>query len=212
MTIDPMWIWVAAGVVGVLIVASLVAGAARSRRTAKLRERFGVEYDAVLRRTRSRSRAERELIERTEDAKAFSTRPLTAEQKKRYRDDWQRIEQRFVERPTTAVAEAAETIGDILRVQGYPPDYDRRAAYLSLRSPLMVQHFRGGHEITGRGGAATTEDLRQAMLHYRALFDDLVGTRDDIVQPVQIAREIEDPAAREHEYRMIREEEERPSN
>lgn len=122
MVVDPMWIWVAAGVVAVLIVASLTAGAARSRRTAKLRERFGVEYDTVLRRTRSRSRAERELLERAEDAKSFTIRPLTSEQKKSYRDDWNRVEVRFVERPTSAVAEADELVGDVLRVQGYPPD------------------------------------------------------------------------------------------
>ncbi len=191
MSIDPMLIWVAAGVLAVLIVASLIAGAGRRRRTSRLRERFGVEYDAVMRRTRSRSRTERELVERLEEAKAFSTRPLTIEQRKNYRSDWRKVEVRFVERPTTAVAEADELIGDILRVEGYPPDFDRRAARLSVKSPLLVQHYRAGHDIIGRGGAATTEDLRQALLHYRMLFDELVGTRgDDIVPPSQVSPEI----------------------
>jgi len=207
MTIDPIWIWVAAGFAAVLILATLTAGVARSRRTANLRERFGVEYDAVLRRTRSRARAERELLERAEDAKSFLIRPLPVEQRKRYRDDWARVEVRFLERPTSAVAEAGELVGDVLRVEGYPPDYDRRAAQLSLSSPLMVQHYRAGHEIMGRGGAATTEDLRQAMLHFRALFDELVGTREDVAQPVHVSREISDPVVRE--LRVVREEEKR---
>jgi hypothetical protein len=209
MTVDPMWIWVAAGFVGLLMVTTLIAAAARSRRTAKLRDRFGVEYDTVMRRTRSRSRAERELLERAEDAKLFLIRPLTGEQKKQYRSDWARVEVRFLERPTSAVAEADELVGDVLRVQGYPPDYDRRAAQLSLRSPLMVQHYRAGHELMDRGGTATTEDLRQAMLHFRSLFDALVGTRDDVAQPVQTSREITGPAVRDKELRLVREEEKR---
>jgi hypothetical protein len=207
MTIDPLWIWVAGGVFAFFVLAGLISSAARRRRTARLRERFGVEYDAVLRRTRSRARCERELIERAEEAKTFVTHPLTAEQRKHYREDWRRVEARFVERPTSAVSEADELIGDILRVEGYPPDFDRRAARLSAKSPLLVQHYRAGHDIIGRGGAASTEDLRQAMLHYRMLFDDLVGTRgDDVVRPVISAREISDPVLREQDVRLLREE------
>ncbi len=208
MTLDPMWIWIAAAAVAILIAIGLIASGIRRSRTARLRQRFGAEYDAVLRRTGNRVRTERELLERTEEAKALPLRALTAEERKRYRDDWSRIEARFVERPTTSVAEADEVIRDILRVQGYPPDFDRRVAHLSIKSPILVQHYRAGHEIIGRGGAATTEDLRQAMLHYRALFDALVGMRgEDVAKEILVSRELEAPAVREHDMRMRREEE-----
>jgi hypothetical protein len=190
MSVDPYWLWVGSAVVGALVVLALIASAVRRNRSARLQERFGVEYDMAVRRAGSRKAAEEELRERAEEAERLNIRPLNAEERRRYRDEWSRVEARFVERPTTAVAEADELIGEVFRLQGYDNEFDRRAAQFAVKNPLLAQHYRAGREISRRGGEATTEDLRQAMLHYRALFDDLVGTRDDVAQAVPVTREI----------------------
>jgi len=177
MAIDPVWIWIGLGVVALLIVVALVARGSRHARTEHLREKFGSEYDHVVHETGSRKRAEQELVSRAEEVEKYNIRPLTAAERDRYRGEWARIEQRFLERPTTAVAEADELVADIMRIQGYPMgDFDRHAAHLSVKHPRVVEHYRAGHKIiVGMPGKASTEDLRQAMLHYRALFEELVG-------------------------------------
>jgi hypothetical protein len=203
MTIDPLWLWVGAAVVGAIVLVSFLTSALRRSRSARLREKFGAEYDFAVRRAGSRSDAERLLRERAEEAEKLTIRTLTAEERKSYRDDWARIEARFVDRPTTAVAEADELIGNILRQQGYSINFDTRLAHFSARNPLLAQHYRSGHEISGRGGEATTEDLRQAMLHYRAVFDSLIGTRDDIAQPMPVEVESGRPARSDRASRPI---------
>ena len=193
MTFDPYLLWVAAAVVGGLILVALLASGVRKSRSAKLQERFGVEYDAAVHRVGNRKAAERELIERAHEVDRLEFRDLSTDDRRRYRDEWSRIEARFVERPTTAVAEADELIGEVLRKEGYATDFDRRAAQFAARKPLLAQHYRSGREISRRGGEASTEDLRQAMLHYRSLFDELIGVRDDVVTNVPVTREVETP-------------------
>ena len=101
-----------------------------------------------------------------------------------------------MERPTTAVVEADELVELVMRTRGYPmADFETHAQLLSVKHPRVVEHYRAGHTIieTHGRGAASTEDLRQAMLHYRALFEDLIGTTTDIAQPVGSVREVETP-------------------
>ena len=194
----PMGIWIALIVLAVLIIIALVAAGVRRSRSAALRDRFGAEYDHAVRRAGKRSVAEQELINRTEEAKRFEIRPLSASERDGFRREWAAIEARFVDRPATAVVEADELIGAVMRTRGYPTaDFDRYASLLSVDHAQVVEHYRAGHAIIeahGRG-SASTEELRQAMLHYRALFQDLVGTATDVERPVTgtIARDEERP-------------------
>ncbi len=191
MAIDPMWIWIALGAVALLVVVGLIARGARRSRSESLREKFGREYDHVVHEHGSRTKAERELVARSEEAKQYEIRPLTAAERDRYRGDWERVEKHFVERPAMAVVEADELVAEIMRTQGYPMgDFDKHAAHLSVRHPRIVEHYRAGHNVIGSApGSSSTEDLRQAMLHYRALFDELLGPGRDL--PRDIPRENE---------------------
>ncbi|HEX2121154.1 MAG TPA: hypothetical protein VHL59_05865 [Thermoanaerobaculia bacterium] len=204
-TIDPVWIWIALGAVALLVVVALIARGSRRARSAALRDKFGREYDHTIEEAGSRKRAERELVARTEEVKKYDIRPLNAGEREKYRRDWLRVEQRFVERPRMAVAEADELVAEIMRVQGYPiGDFDKHAAHLSVTHPRVVEHYRHGHKIVGTGGTASTEDLRQAMLHYRALFEELIGDRsggdvardlpreNEVLTPSRTAREATD--------------------
>ena len=194
LAIDPLWIWVALGVVAVLIVAGLIARGARRSRSESLRSKFGNEYDHAVQEHGNRKKAERDLIERSEQVKKYDIVPLQASDRDRFRRDWQKVEQHFLERPTTAVVEADELIADIMRTRGYPMgDFDRHAADLSVTHPRIVDHYRAGHRVIGTTpGSASTEDLRQAMLHYRALFDELIDDRigNDVQRDVPRANEV----------------------
>ena len=196
MAIDPVWIWVALGVVALLVVVALFARGARKSRTEALRENYGREYDHAVHEAGSRRKAERELLERKREVEQFDIRPLNAAERDRYRSDWRRVEQHFLERPTTAVVEADELVADIMRVQGYPMgDFEKHAAHLSVKHPRVVEHYRAGHGvITGTPGSASTEDLRQSMLHYRALFDELIGdTAGDVARDMPRQNEVVAP-------------------
>ncbi len=196
-TIDPVWIWIALGAVALLVVVALIARGSRRARSAALRDQFGREYDHTIEEAGSRKRAERELVARNEEAKKYDIRPLNAGEREKYRKDWLRVEQRFVERPRMAVAEADELVAEIMRVQGYPMgDFDKHAAHLSVTHPRVVEHYRSGHKTVGTGGAASTEDLRQAMLHYRALFEEIIGDRtgDDVARALPRENEVITPS------------------
>ena len=193
--IDPMVIWIAAAVIGALIIVMLISRAARRSRSAALRDKYGSEYNHAV-ETHGRSRAEKELIARAEEAKTIDIRPLTAAEHRQFRSDWERIETRFIERPTTAVVEADELVAQIMRTRGYPMgDFEKHAAMLSVKHPRVVEHYRAGHSAidTNRDGKIDTEELRKAMLHYRALIDELLGgARTDTPVDVPVSKEIRD--------------------
>lgn len=211
MTVTPQWIWIAAAVVVALVVIAILASAARRTRTSRLRETFGTEYDALATELGPR-RAEEELRGRMDEAKTLQTHPLSPSDRQRFQTDWARIETHFVERPAMAVSEADELIDQILRAQGYPlGDYRRHLAHLSLRHPRLAEHYRAGHAIIHdhEPGKTTTEDLRQALLHFRALLDEVLGPADvaraiptESEIPVTTARErarVQESAARSEE-------------
>lgn len=208
---NPQWIWIAAAAVAVLVVVGLIAVGARRNRSAALRDHFGKEYDRTVESTGSRTQAEQELVARAEEANSFDIRPLSAAERDRYRDDWRRIEARFVERPTTAVVEADELVTDVMRTRGYPmADFEKHAALLSVKHPRVVEHYRAGHAIIAgpvRPGGST-EELRQAVLHYRSLFEELVTDGGgDIARPIETVTESEQRRAA---ARDIVRDEERP--
>ena len=195
---NPQLIMFLAGIAVVVIIGIVLWAVARRSRTDKLREHFGSEYDRAVEKTGSRTAAEEGLIARAEEVKSFDIRPLTLAERDRFAADWKKIEAHFVERPATAVVEADELVELVMRTRGYPmADFEKHAELLSVKHPRVVEHYRAGHAIIERHGrsAASTEDLRQAMLHYRALFEDLIGATTDIAQPVGTVREVEKPPA-----------------
>lgn len=149
----------------------------RNRKTAKLRQRFGPEYERAVEETGGRGHAEAQLHDREKRVDAFAVKPLGAGDQERFGVSWRRAQEEFVDDPARAVTHADELLGDVMSARGYPvADFDQRSADLSVDHPVVVQNYRAAHEVAlrhGRGEAGT-EDLRQAMIHYRTLFDELV--------------------------------------
>jgi len=171
----------------VVVAVALVVGMwllLRQRRTAALRARFGPEYDHVLQSARTPAEAERELQQRQARVETFSIKPLSREDADRFGAEWRSVQARFVDDPRIAVVEADRLIGDVMRSRGYPvDDPNRRLDDLSVDHAHVLNHYRAGREIVARheDGQASTEDLRQAMVHFRALFDELVaGNRPSV--------------------------------
>lgn len=205
MNLNSQTIWIVVIALAVIVIIGLIAAGVRRNRTQRLREHFGSEYDHTVEAAGSRSRAENALVARAEEVNKFDIRPLSAAERQRYVDDWRTIEARFVDRPITAVVEADELITDVMRTRGYPmADFEKHAEYLSVKHPKVVEHYRAGHEIIDRHGrgAASTEDLRQAVLHYRALFEELVNDGHDIERGVPVAREVS-PVRRGSDDRVV---------
>ncbi|GFO62878.1 hypothetical protein M1B72_19220 [Geomonas paludis] len=165
----------------VIVLAIAVFALFQRRQTAGLRGRFGSEYDRTLRETGSRARAEADLKQREKRVERLNIRELSPEDAARFKESWARVQTRFVDDPKGAVTEADQLLGDVMVKRGYPVgDFEQRAADISVEHPRVVEHYRAGHEIALRHakGQATTEDLRQAMIHYRTLFTDLVGEQE----------------------------------
>jgi hypothetical protein len=169
---------VAAGVAVVLLVLLAVSVALRRRRTRVLASKFGPEYDHALEAAGKRSTAEAELEARAKRVEHLQLRSLTVTERDRYGDLWRLAQERFVDSPGLAVSEANHLVTEVMRVRGYPTtDFERRAADLSVAHPHLVTNYRAAHAIAVRSEDkdASTEDLRQAMVHFRALFDELLG-------------------------------------
>lgn len=150
----------------------------RARRLTHAKRRFGPEFERTLHRTGDEDSAETLLHEREQRVAKFAIKPLSERQRKRFIGDWNSIQAEFVDDPHTAVRDADELLSDVMQVRGYPmSDFDQRAADLSVDHPDVVENYRRGHVIVARhqNGEAGTEELRQAMIHFRALFDDLVN-------------------------------------
>ena len=127
----------------------------------------------------SRRQGESGLDKRTERVESFHVRPLAPADRARFVDSWRRIQSRFVDGPASTVSEADQLLGDVMSARGYPvSDFEQRAADISVDHPLVLEHYRTAHGIAilrQTKGEAYTEDLRQAMIHYRTLFEELVG-------------------------------------
>jgi hypothetical protein len=171
----------------VVVVAAVVAVAVwlltKHRRTAALRARFGPEYDHVRQSMKTTAAAERELRERQRRVESFSLKSLSREQADQFATSWRTVQARFVDDPHAAVVDADRLIDDVMRARGYPvDDTAHRLDDLSVDHAAVVSHYGAGRNIIERHqrGEASTEDLRQAMVHFRALFEELVGaTRRD---------------------------------
>ncbi len=170
------------GIVVVVLVVLIVATAAwylqKSRRSGALKDQFGAEYERALRDSDSRREAEAELQRRADRVSQLNIQPLTSEDRERFANSWQVIQGRFVDDPEGSVADADALIGDVMQTRGYPVgDFEQRAADISVDHPDVVSNYREAHRLAALSarGAASTEDLRKSMVHYRSLFDDLLG-------------------------------------
>jgi hypothetical protein len=173
-------------VLALLVVVALVVG--RQRRSHRLRDRFGPEYDRTVAEAGDRREAEAKLQERTERRQQLDIVPLDPAARDRYVEAWRQTQARFVDEPAEATREADRLISEVMRERGYPvEDFEQRAADVSVDHPQVVDDYRAAHAIAAANerSEASTEDLRQALVHYRSLFEELleVGHTEPRRQP-----------------------------
>jgi len=177
----PVWAWIViivAIVVVVLIAIAVVTAVSRRRRTHELREGFGTEYDRAVDQYGDRRRAEDELQARRERVEQLHLRALAPDERQRFEEQWRTTQAQFVDEPNRAISDADRLVQRAMAARGYPvSDFEQRAADVSVDHADVVRDYRQAHAISVRNerGEATTEDLRQAMVHYRALFEELLA-------------------------------------
>jgi hypothetical protein len=170
------------GVVAGVVVILIVVGVAiwleyRKRQSRRLRQRFGAEYGHTVRKLGSRTKAELDLKARENRVARLAIVPLDPADAQRFTEAWERLQRRFVDSPKGAVAEADELVRELMLRRGYPMgDFERRAADISVDHPKVVENYRLAQAIAMRDkrGNTDTEELRKAVVHYRALFDELL--------------------------------------
>jgi gas vesicle protein len=183
------------GLVVLVVVVALVALFTRRRRTQELREKFGPEYTHAVEQHGDVAKAEAELAARQKRVAKLELRPLPEPERRRFAADWKSVQARFVDSPGAAVKDAARLVKELMQAKGYPMgDFEQRAADISVDHPRVVESYRAARTIAERNeqGKATTENLREAMVHYRTLFTELL---EDRATPREVARVEEREAA-----------------
>ena len=178
--------------IAVIVVVIIIAAAAvacyaiQQQRSRKLRAQFGPEYDRAVRVAGNRRRAEQELLTRQRRMESIPIRTLSPQESDRFAGQWREIQTRFVDDPAGSTREADRLVSELMQTRGYPTtDFEHKVADLSVEHPTVIRNYRAARSIALRldEGKASTEDLRQALVHYRELFDDLLE-----VQPVEPRR------------------------
>ncbi len=149
----------------------------RRKRTEQLQNKFGTEYDHTVESLGDDKRAQKELVERQKHVESLEIRPLSDVEHKRYLADWASVQSKFVDEPGQAIIDADHLIIEVMQLRNYPiSDFDQRAADISVKYPALVTNYRAAREIAIRNmeKKADTEELRNAMIHYRSLFDELL--------------------------------------
>lgn len=180
------WVWIAIAGAAFLILAVLIgigiaAALMRRRKTTRLQERFGPEYEQTTAKVGNRRRAEAELEAREKRVGEFDIHPLSPEDRARFAEAWQGLQQRFVDEPVVAVTSADQLIVEVMQARGYPVgNFEQQAADVSVNHPHVVEFYRRARaaSVGSSNGHVSTEDLRQAMQHYRNIFEDLLLERD----------------------------------
>jgi hypothetical protein len=176
---DPKLAWMIAIIAALVVVVGLWF-VMETRRRRRLRARFGPEYERTVHDVGNVRRAEATLEARARRVERLQIRALSAADSARFAETWRELQTRFVDAPQEAVTEADRLIGEVMTARGYPlGDFDQRSADISVDHPQVVAHYRAARDIARRQGSgeATTEDLRQALVHYRALFEDLLDVK-----------------------------------
>ena len=173
----PAWVWVIIAIAVVIVVGLIVMSAIRRRR---LRSQFGPEYDRTVKESGRRGGAA-DLRKREKRRQELDIVPLSPAARERYVQQWQAVQARFVDKPGDAVHEADVLVTGVMRDRGYPMEnFEQQSSDVSVDHPNVVQNYRAAHAISMASDQdqATTEDLRQAMIHYRSLFDELLESRE----------------------------------
>jgi hypothetical protein len=167
----------------IVVVAAIVIVAAvifsRRRKSEHLKQKFGPEYERTVKQHGDPHHAEVVLLDREKRVGKFSLRELNPADRERYAAEWNGVQRRFVDDPSAAVTQADKLVTSVMSARGYPMgDFEQRASDISVNYPTVVQNYRSAREITVRHehGQSSTEDLRQAMVYFRSLFDELLGT------------------------------------
>jgi hypothetical protein len=174
------WLWILIVIAAVVVVAFIVM-AARQRRTTALRQRFGPEYDRAVEAGEGRRAAEADLRDRERQRAQLDIRPLAEDMRVRFAQEWQDVQEHFVDQPSDAVVAADGLVYRVMEARGYPMgDFDAQADLVSVDHPAVVENYRFAHGIRERAQAqqASTEDLREALLRYRSLFNELLEADD----------------------------------
>jgi hypothetical protein len=184
---DDTIVWILV-IVGIALIALVGAWAlSRELRSRRLKQRFGPEYDrTIARASGDRGRAESALGERVSRHDELELRPLSSAARETYRQEWEQVQAQFVDQPGTAVERAQSLLDEVMTQRGYPAgeDFEERVDLVSVDHPDVVEQYRLAHRLHRESGdtgdpALSTEERRQALVHYRALFADLLDTADD---------------------------------
>jgi FtsZ-interacting cell division protein ZipA len=171
------WLWLLIVVAAIVVVSLIVVGAMRSRRSAALRDRFGPEYERRVSERGDRKATEAELRQVAKRRESLEIRQLSDASRARFSERWQMVQSDFVDQPDRAVAEADALVAEVMRQRGYPvDDFEDRYDMVAVDHPAVAEHYRAAHATFLRNDErmASTDDLRQALLHYRRLFDELL--------------------------------------
>jgi len=164
--------------VAIAIVGAAILFFVRRRRTQQLRNQFGsAEYTRAMKEAGSQRKAESELNKRAERVEGLHIQPLASGDRVRFVDSWAKVQARFVDSPGAAVTDADQLLSEVMSMRGYPvSDFEQRVADISVDHPLVLDNYRAAHQVALRQtrGQASTEELRQAMIHCRTLFEDLL--------------------------------------
>jgi hypothetical protein len=174
------WVWIVIAAAAAVVLLLLVYAMWRRRRHDHLQERFGPEYDRTV-SSEGRRHAERRLTDVEKEHEELEIRPLTPAARDRYLDEWRQAEARFVNEPEDAARSAERVVIRVLEDRGYPTDVDteQQAAHVAVDHPDVVERYRHGHAmLEGSGDGDSTENLRKAMIDFRAVFEKLVVVDD----------------------------------
>ena len=172
------WVWIVIIAAIVLVVLAIAYVVSAGRRRRGLQDRFGPEYDRTVESADSRRKAEADLRDREQRHDELDIRELSPAARDRYSEQWRVVQTRFVDAPGDAVREADSLVQNVMRDRGYPvDDFETRAGVVSVDHPHVVENYRAAHGVwaANERGEATTEDLRQSLVHYRSLFEELLG-------------------------------------
>ena len=172
-------------VIAVILIVGIIAAilwstVARRRRSARLHDQFGPEYDRTVLTVGDERKAQRELEGRRKHVEALQIRPLSTTERERYLADWTSVQSKFVDEPGQAIVDADRLITEVMRLRAYPvSEFEQRAADISVSYPALVSNYRAARAIAIKNEQhqADTEELRQALIHYRSLFEELVETQ-----------------------------------
>ena len=178
-------------VVVILVIMGIIMAAGFSRRQSakRLQNKFGTEYDRTVESAGNEKKAQAELGERQKHVDSLNVRPLSVSERERYLAEWKAVQAKFVDQPGQATVEADHLIMDVMKARAYPvSDFEQRAADLSVNYPELVSNYRAARVIALKNEqhSANTEELRQAFIYYRSLFDELL--KEETVIPEKASK------------------------